>query len=366
VNIVGPGIFDAAGGQEDLDEILDDLYSGESSCTYKGVLSPFVPTSSGSGSAELTLNVPVGSSRVVQVAGASPSSGSCNFDVDGEIDLFEWGRAITGIFGPTNISVTAHPDTTSGLPMREMKCGGGDAIESTEGKLLWFAAEDLCQGISDGVVAPSSWNSRIPGDVFMSRSGAVTCESSNGRRAARSDAAAEKFFGSFTNNDPRTGNLEGLTAFVVSKYLGTSAGYGVSLSLSAGSDLFQVKHQYFSSPSPYSMDELSVSIGPLVTINNGSSQLPYSTLRVFGARAKQGVGAKFRVKDNSNLFENFSSATLLRYNSLNYAMVFDVSSSVAANESVEVYEVLVFNRALSDQEFDRVFSQLRNKYGISP
>jgi hypothetical protein len=358
VNIVGPGIFDAAGGQEDLDEILDDLYSGESSCTYKGVLSQFVPTSSGSGSAELTLNVPVGSSRVVQVAGASPSSGSCNFDVDGEIDLFEWGRAITGIFGPTNISVTAHPDTTSGLPMREMKCGGGDAIESTEGKLLWFAAEDLCQGVNSGDSAPGSWVSRVNG-WLITKAGEPTCMIEAGRRYVKSAAPADVFSTSIPASDERTRNLQGVTAFVVGRFsTGTLNNKAYSVQLIAGaSDYFKVRHELLSGS--FQRDNLEAQVSGSSNFSEGVQNSSVGVLRVFGGRTRND-GLKVR----SGSSNQSSGATLGLFNPSGNALGFNVGKPIDSNTTLDVFEVLVFRRPLSDSEFDAVDVALRQKYSL--
>lgn len=366
VNVVGPGIPNSGHGEDDPAAVLATLRTETTSCTYKGAMSGFVSTSA-SGSAEVSVNVPVGPDRIIQVAGASPSAGTCEFSLEGGTGIYEWGRAYSGIFGPMTLNITGHGDATAGLALRKMNCGGGGSIGSMEGKILWYSADDLCNGITDGTIAPTVWNSLISAGVAMTRQGSVTCESGvNGHRAARSDAAIEKFSGSFPAADPLTNNLEGLTAFVVGKYTGTSASYTASLSMYAGSSQFAIQHWYMPGPPIHEIDQLSVQMGIPILTNNAASLVTHSLPRVFGARAKEGVGTRFRVKGSADYIDQSPTGALTRFNDVGAVMTFDIGSSMTASESIEVYEVLVFNRALSDQEFDNVFWQLRDKYGIAP
>jgi hypothetical protein len=356
VNVIGPGIPNAGQGEDDPAEILEDLYNGVSSCTYKGAMSAFVPTAGLNGTIELSVNVPVGPARVVQVAGANPG-GSCDFNLDGPTEIFEWGQAITGIFGPTNVPVTAHPDATAGLPQREMKCGG-DGLDPNQfpGLIAWYSADTVTP--CDGVTAISPWIART--GIFPALSGAPKCFPSvvNNRPAVAVTAPSERL----ETNTSSVAQYDGITFVIVAKAFGSSGAF-LRLYNDAGAWEFRAVH---SGSSDYRVEVKAESANfegvPLVSqigaaeyrIYSGRWDRSSTAERVFARvdRASATVSQNATAPDNG---EQFIAGNPLRLM---------LGGDGASHYSSSFAEVLVYRYALSTADIDAIVGHFREKYGI--
>ena len=141
VNVTGPGIPDTSRNPEtNLGAIFDDLMQRRSYCTYRGLLAGPISTQS-AGAQEISLLVPPGSPRLVQLIGLKERNGSndCYREFlnlpepspgpSGKIeaDAFEIGRAVVNLTGDTTVSINADWNGLSAADQlaREVKCNDG-------------------------------------------------------------------------------------------------------------------------------------------------------------------------------------------------------------------------------------------------
>lgn len=132
INVVGPGIDSLRPGA-DPDSILPPLCAGESYCSYLGILSDLIEISSRLIS--VTLEVPTGPDRVIQVLGVLTESGSCDgFSLfgDPDFDFLIIGQRKLDLDGDETVVIENIYDPTD--PMRA-NCGddGDDRVGDGSG-----------------------------------------------------------------------------------------------------------------------------------------------------------------------------------------------------------------------------------------
>lgn len=138
VNVTGPGIGDSSPNPSgDIAFRFDRAVRGESSCIYRGVVTPPILLSA-TGSTSVALQIPPGGVRLVQIAGVNDQvvcdSGVIN-DPPGSTSggrFYEIGRAVlTDVFGDRSVDVTTNwPSgiTAADQALRDaraMDCGDG-------------------------------------------------------------------------------------------------------------------------------------------------------------------------------------------------------------------------------------------------
>ncbi len=129
VNVVGPGI-NTDRQARDLQGPIEDLLSGKTSCAYAGVTSAPIALSADAG---ISLQIPSGPSRLIQVVGVVDSAGVvCSSSAPvGQIDtpggtvgFFEVGRQVVDLFSDTNVEIANAFDPAS---PRRVDCGSAQA-----------------------------------------------------------------------------------------------------------------------------------------------------------------------------------------------------------------------------------------------
>jgi len=145
VNVLGPGIPDSSRNpQPDLGLVFDRLMRKESYCSYRGVIKGPV-SATVTTDQEITLVVPPGAPRLIQVIGIIEKNGSndCQAEfipgvlppLDGggnpiEGDAYELGRAVVDLFQDQTVSVAMDYDsltTDAERAVRALQCGSNSA-----------------------------------------------------------------------------------------------------------------------------------------------------------------------------------------------------------------------------------------------
>lgn len=141
VNVIGPGIPDTSRNPDpNLPLVFDRLLRRESYCSYRGIIKGPLSTAITTDQ-EISLVVPPGAPRLVQVIGIIEKNGSndCQAEfipgvlppLDGnghplEGDAYELGRAVVDLFQDQTVSIAMDYDslaTDADRAVRELKCG---------------------------------------------------------------------------------------------------------------------------------------------------------------------------------------------------------------------------------------------------
>lgn len=149
INVLGPGIPDTSKNpQPDLGLVFDRLLRQESYCSYRGILKGPLLTNSANDQ-EISLLVPPGAPRLIQVVGIIERNGSndCQREfypdvppvLDGggnivEGDAYELGRAVVDLFQDQTVSIAMDYNvftTDAQRAVRELKCGTSGGGTST-------------------------------------------------------------------------------------------------------------------------------------------------------------------------------------------------------------------------------------------
>lgn len=153
VNIVGPGIPDnSPNPKPNLPSILSGLLTG-SPCTYRGVVAgPILPVAGTYGPSELTLMVPAGANRVIQVfgivdsrAGAPSCAPGPGFAHDAanvagaKPDFYEIGRAQLDLMTVQSVSI-ANAWPPGGDEGRKMNCEDSNSASLTVNIIPGFSS----------------------------------------------------------------------------------------------------------------------------------------------------------------------------------------------------------------------------------
>lgn len=135
VNVTGPGIADSSNHdpETDLAGIFNRLVAGER-CSYRGVIAgPFYPNSQTSsfGPIDVSLNIPAGPGRMIQVFGVTdPVACATTFQDDSDTDdkrFYELGRAfLPNLFSSQSVTLSTQWNSLSSSEQeaRTMDCGG--------------------------------------------------------------------------------------------------------------------------------------------------------------------------------------------------------------------------------------------------
>lgn len=148
VNVLGPGIPDSSHNPApNLGPLFDRLLRRESYCSYRGILkgplSATITTDQ-----EISLVVPPGAPRLIQVVGFVERNGSNDCQVEFnpgilppigptgsplEGDVYELGRAVVDLFQDQTISIALDYNslTSADKTVRQMKCGSGSGNLAT-------------------------------------------------------------------------------------------------------------------------------------------------------------------------------------------------------------------------------------------
>ena len=361
VNIVGNGVPSmGGGGGEDIVQRLQGLYAGQS-CTYQGVFRGMFPTS-GSNTVEFNLDVPVGPSRVVQVGGADAIGGVCDATGQQEQDIFEWGRAIIDVFGPSSVLIQQAAGASYRDQAKRMNCGGR-SIAQIPGKILWLNASKPCHLVPDGTAG--TWVSEEVGQESLTRQGSPICntDAATGKRYVKSLAVGTDFFSTtIPSADPRLSNREGLTFFVVNRFSSSAAATGEAIKFISSPHSFAIQQ---TNSGAFQLNIASASLGVSQSHSDTSNMGAINSLRVIGARVKEADGVKLVVYDSGgNDYLGFQSAAFARYNPPTpYQTTVEVGR-IGSSQSMDLFEVVAFDRPLSDDEFYDAMDDLTSKYGI--
>ena len=133
VNVMGPDIVPADGDYGSLDR-LNQVLNHTSSCSYPGITSP--PFSIGASDQTISLRVPSGPNRVIQVVGVNDLTNSFCKNSDNHYhfennnaDFYELGNRILGLFADQVVAVANTYDSlvSSDQEKRKMNCNSGQA-----------------------------------------------------------------------------------------------------------------------------------------------------------------------------------------------------------------------------------------------
>lgn len=125
VNIMGPGI-DAIASSPNADTV-SEIVAG-SSCSYPGILSELIPLTN---SGEVTLKLPAGSDRVIQLLGILSTDNTCTAPIKDHFDdiasplhdsqypgIYEIGRAVADINSSQRVTIANAYDAADPLEVR--------------------------------------------------------------------------------------------------------------------------------------------------------------------------------------------------------------------------------------------------------
>jgi hypothetical protein len=150
VNVTGPGISDSSRNPEpNTPAVFDNLLKRTSYCTYRGILAGPISTSATSAQ-EISLVVPPGNPRLVQLVGFKERNGSTDcineFLPGGggggsngvEADAYEIGRAVIDLFQDKVVSITPEWNGLSAADQdfRELKCNSSNPSQLPIGSMV--------------------------------------------------------------------------------------------------------------------------------------------------------------------------------------------------------------------------------------
>jgi hypothetical protein len=377
INVVGPGIPNSGGGEDDPEDIIAALRTETTSCTYKGAMSAFVPTSAG-GSAELTVDVPIGPDRIIQVGGATPSGAlGCDFNLDGPTGIFEWGRAYTGIFGPMTVAIDDHGDTTAEQPIRKMKCGGSPAAspDTIDDIVYWFyaAASQFSGTVTPNSVIAANWNNAVPAvGLAVNATGAPMYRTlgPNGQPYVEFSTTGSWFVLDGASVSALSA-VSGFTLFVVASTNGSAQSHAHRFACLAG--------QYGTCLSSDPDERLYTSSGVspdyranLNFKNGGAYRILNSIEPEFQASASNWAVFEYSFSPADDVLRMFRGyfATAAATSSMSAIGAVDlgqelmIGGSETFGSTAKIAEVVFYNRFLTPQESGLVKSYLSQKYGL--
>ncbi|MGE0615243.1 MAG: hypothetical protein AB7P04_06355 [Bacteriovoracia bacterium] len=237
VNVVGPGIFPPAGHHlpqgKTLDDVLQSMMNGET-CTYPGITT--LPISL-SATTTVDLQVPAGSNRIIQVGGIVDStSGYCNRtvplgEVDGEMDVYELGRARIDLFSEQTVNITNTYNALSAAQQaeREMACddSGSFSPASLSGLSAWFNGEQYASQ-TDGTDITTPWQSLGGLSINLTpiNPPKLYHTAPNGHATIRFDGVNDEFH---TSTTYMPASMSGFTVYLVAKQIsGAGTFMGIS------------------------------------------------------------------------------------------------------------------------------------------
>ena len=360
LNVMGSGIPIGSrfgSGYAGLSEILQG-----STCSYEGAFSGWQRVEPGTTSVELSVNVPTGPDRIVQVAGTGdfpavdcPTAGT---DPQVGLPVYELGRAITGIFGATTVAVNAHPQASA----LRMNCTS--PVSFPANPIAWYRAEDVSLCAPAGSSA-SSWPQHVGIFGVMSSGAAVTCDGDSGPNGRPEmiftlSPPSQRF--AFNLSNAELINISGLTAFVVGK---TNAISGSFVELSYLTDTY-----YLILKPTGSGETLAFAAKPLAP-PAGIQSVPLSgglgNSRIYSGRWNSTGYIKVRADTTSQLDESpdgYFADTVGLFNTTSHPVDFRIGGNNSSNHVGGISEVIVYNRALSDAEMAVVIAMLETKYAL--
>ncbi|MBS1961628.1 MAG: hypothetical protein JST04_05400 [Bdellovibrionales bacterium] len=127
VNVTGPGIADSS-LKPNPNPSVQGLLAGTTSCAYRGVVSNGFTFSAGQSETTIDLQVPPGTSRVIQLVGiTNPAFCGANFldnAIAGSPGAYEIGRTVADLFGDATVSIGLNYVSSES---KRVDCGGSAA-----------------------------------------------------------------------------------------------------------------------------------------------------------------------------------------------------------------------------------------------
>jgi hypothetical protein len=372
VNVVGYGIPNAGRGDEDVVERLQGLYQG-GSCTYQGVFRGMVPTS-GSSSIELSLDVPTGPNRIIQIGGTDDLvGGQCDPTGESDMDIFEWGRATLDLFGSTLVQIAEHPGSVFGDEAKRMNCED-EEISMPSGLVLRYHAQpsQFTASVSNGTAINASWiNSQSGGVPALPPQAGLPLffsgEANNNNQPfiQASGTSPSGFF--ITSNNEIPAGLTAFSAYVVASTPTSSSHRFMCISGAPGScqgtPVQPRFHLYSAGGTQFTAKLLDSASGSLEFI--ASNLLVADTQTAWAVFEVIFDGTSFLVRRN-NLVGSGSNLGSLGAFSLSGGDIMIGASEGQTSNGAKIAEVLFFSRALNPAEATGLREDLMSKYGISP
>lgn len=377
LNVMGEGIPSVDLGDNgyqdnNAEQRMPAILSGDACSSYPGAMSAMTTISSGDQT--ISVNVPSGSTRVVQVVGFKSNIGCPSYTDFGGIirdlgpkdnfdqsiaGIYELGRTVTDIFKDMTLDITSAYDPTN--PKELTHCGNDNGDEnggsfspsSVTGLVAWYSG--------DSGVLKTGGIQAVDGeavDTWYDQSG----NANNLAWEAGSPAYETNDTANIPNNKPvilftgsgamvKTGfsqlsSLSGITAYVVNKYGADCNVLSAAQSTFAvGEDTFYLQRQS-TTVSRIEMDKAST---------------PY-------VASKTGMDGQYHLNhftwDGSTIYTSidgvFSSGTAFA-GTMNFSGKLRVGGGAT---NVNVAEIVIYNRYLNMEETDSVQCYLGNKYGI--
>ncbi len=369
VNVVGYGIPATGPGNEDIGARLEGLYQG-GSCSYAGITRGFFSTV-GTSNLEVTVGVPTGSDRIIQIGGSDviPGTTLCASSTEEGPEAYEWGRATADIFGPLTVAISETPGSTYQDPTKKMKCGGTGFDPSSIGDVIaWFKADMIqnCSAGTGGVWPPVP----LPLGPFFPQRNAPgtppTCSLNGGPagQAVVTFPGTGRAYGS-PNLSPGF-SMPGLTIFYVGNWTGDATGASfLRLSYLPGSKFVSFKNIGLTGQEHIEVAMLTganadyVSYGSPITTGVGEYRIlafRWDTMQPLRLYRDGGSSSDLEFSGANN----YSTAV---FNSTSADLELTIGSNFAQSAG-GVSEVLIYKRSLSQADFDLVLSSLKSKYGI--
>lgn len=373
LNVMGQGI--PAGSRfGSASPPLEQILAATTSCSYEGAFSGWQRVELGTTSVELSVNVPTGPERVVQVAGTgevvSVDCPTVSTDPQGGLQVFELGRTRTSIFGETAVTVAAHPNPTT----FRMNCAGSSGVspDSVTNLVYWYhaAAARFPSGVSDGAVITSNWTGAFPPESFpLNVSGSPTYHSTGGPNGMPYVyfPTGAWFILDGASNAALTA-VDAFTLYVVASTTNGSGGHRfVCLTGAIGdclsSDPDQRLHTYSTSGPDYRA---------AIQFQNGWSRSLETTETFFQASNSSWAVYEFvfsNAQAQMAIFRNELSTTASMQTS-GTVVATDLSDQLVIGQNggypslAKIAEVLFYSRNLNAAESAGIKQHLRQKYGI--
>ena len=369
INVVGEGIAASGGGNDSPASRLPNLLNG-SSCAYPGVTSaPFTKNSANSSSQTISLSIPSGKDRIIQVVGIiDPSNSICSKsnpvgsqgDNNAPMVIVEVARVRTDIFASKSISI---PNNWNGLAnatklTKLVNCGDpGSTISSLNpasisGLVQWNEANDFAT--NHPTECPTSVTSAWTGTIGSAMNpSSITC--SNPAIAGLAAMNLNSGSSSFNLSTPPGSIQNSFTFAAVVKLTGSSG----------NATLFSLGSTYTAN-----LVRSGSALVASVTSNSGSGT---STVTMASSTDAGELAIHMVRWDSSSLhYSNFFSSTTQQVGTTAGSAIGSINGSVnyalgpaASTRAFTMPEALLFNKKLSSEESKAVVNYLAAKYRIS-
>lgn len=370
VNVMGQGISPSLNGT--FSPNIASLVGGNLCASYPGISSTMINASQ---SGSVTLTVPSGAARYIQILGFPRTDMGCRNDKPwtdvvnetGSITnfisshfggIFEVGSSVRDLFRDEQVSIQSSYNANN--PRDLLNCIDGPGPEEFPNLKFWYIADEFQDGYNNGNTIATNWRNASPSlsnypQLSPTSTPTYTFPGIGGLPSVRFGVG--KFF---SNNSVVVGTISGgLSLFVVVKTGGTvtaEAIFGFASNGAYTSDFFRLDTDG-TNKFNFRMDgnsTMATVIAPTVVQTN-TTYLVTASWDPFGdvmVEANQGIGG--------NTVPNGGNNSV----AIGATGIVSIGETIGTEWSGDISEVVVYDRVLSSSERSQVKSYLANKYGM--